>query len=63
MASRSLAHEGMCFGFGPKKSGEDAFDALVGLLAMIEVVEGRRTERFEITSLLIPGENDSPAEI
>jgi hypothetical protein len=28
-------------GFGPKKSGEDAFDALVGLLAMIEVVEGR----------------------
>jgi hypothetical protein len=29
-------------GFGPSKFGEDAFDAFVGLLAMIEVVENRR---------------------
>jgi hypothetical protein len=29
-------------GFGPKKSGEDPFDATIGLLGMIEVVEGRR---------------------
>lgn len=32
-------------GFGTTKCGEDAFDALVGLLAMIEVVEDRRPER------------------
>jgi hypothetical protein len=32
-------------GFGLTKSGEDAFDAFVGLLAMIEVVESRRPER------------------
>ncbi|RJF87244.1 DUF429 domain-containing protein [Oleomonas cavernae] len=30
-------------GFGPSNSGEDPFDALIGLLGMIEVVEGRRT--------------------
>ena len=29
-------------GFGPRKSGEDPFDATMGLLGMIEVVEGRR---------------------
>jgi hypothetical protein len=29
-------------GFGPRKSGEDPFDAAMGLLGMIEVVEGRR---------------------
>ena len=31
-------------GFGPLSSGEDPFDATVGLLAMIEVVDGRRAE-------------------
>ena len=31
-------------GFGPGGTGEDAFDALAGLLGMIEVVEGRRRE-------------------
>lgn len=31
-------------GFGASKSGEDAFDALAGLLSIIEVVEGRRPE-------------------
>jgi hypothetical protein len=31
-------------GFGPSKSGEDPFDATVGLLSMIEVVDGRRAE-------------------
>jgi hypothetical protein len=29
-------------GFGSSKSGEDLFDATMGLLGMIEVVEGRR---------------------
>jgi hypothetical protein len=29
-------------GFGTRKSGEDPFDAVIGLLGMIEVVEGRR---------------------
>jgi hypothetical protein len=29
-------------GFGPLKSGEDPFDAALGLLGMIEVVDGRR---------------------
>jgi hypothetical protein len=32
-------------GFGQSKSGEDAFDAFVGLLAMIEVIENRRPEQ------------------
>jgi len=31
-------------GFGPSKSGEDPFDATVGLLSMIEVVDGSRAE-------------------
>jgi hypothetical protein len=31
-------------GFGLSKSGEDPFDATVGLLSMIEVVDGRRPE-------------------
>jgi hypothetical protein len=31
-------------GFGPSKSGEDPFDAVVGLLSMIAVVDGRRDE-------------------
>jgi hypothetical protein len=31
-------------GFGPKNSGEDSFDAFVGLLSMIEVVDCRRPE-------------------
>jgi hypothetical protein len=34
-------------GFGPSKFGEDAFDAFVGLLSMIDVVDGRRPERGE----------------
>ncbi len=29
-------------GFGPSDGGEDAFDALIGLLGMLEVVDGRR---------------------
>jgi hypothetical protein len=29
-------------GFGPRSSGEDPFDAFIGLIAMIEVAEGRR---------------------
>jgi hypothetical protein len=32
-------------GFGPQRNGEDQFDALMGLLKMIEVVDGRRAER------------------
>lgn len=32
-------------GFGASAAGEDAFDALAGVLGMIEVVEGRRAER------------------
>jgi len=32
-------------GFGPRADGEDPFDALIGLLGMIEVVDGRRLER------------------
>jgi hypothetical protein len=31
-------------GFGPRAEGEDAFDALIGLLGMIEVVAGERPE-------------------
>jgi hypothetical protein len=31
-------------GFGPSKAGEDPFDAFVGLLAMVSVVEGKRHE-------------------
>ena len=29
-------------GFGPRAAGEDAFDAIMGLFGMIEVVDGRR---------------------
>jgi hypothetical protein len=38
------AREAVLTGFGPTKSGEDPFDSFVGLLGMIEVVEGRRDE-------------------
>jgi hypothetical protein len=31
-------------GFGPNSSGGDAFDALIGLLGMIEIADGRRAE-------------------
>jgi hypothetical protein len=31
-------------GFGPRSEGEDAFDALLGLLGMIEVADRRRPE-------------------
>jgi hypothetical protein len=36
--------EALIDGFSPSRSGEDPFDALVGLLAMIAVVDGRRPE-------------------
>jgi hypothetical protein len=32
-------------GFGASGDDEDAFDALVGILGMIEVTDGRRMER------------------
>ena len=32
-------------GFGPCSDGEDAFDAFIGALGMIEVIDGRRPER------------------
>ncbi len=38
---------GLTDGFGSTASGEDQFDALMGLLKMIEVAEGRRPERTE----------------
>jgi hypothetical protein len=31
-------------GFGPRADGEDAFDAVMGLFGMIEVIDGRRQE-------------------
>ena len=31
-------------GFGARADGEDAFDALIGALGMIEVTDGRRME-------------------
>jgi hypothetical protein len=34
-------------GFGSGQNGEDRFDALLGLLKMVEVAEGRRPERTE----------------
>jgi hypothetical protein len=43
-ASTSAA---LAAGFGSTASGEDQFDALLGLLKMIEVTEGRRQERTE----------------
>jgi hypothetical protein len=38
------AQEKLLDGFGPSGSGEDPFDALVGLLSMIEVVDRRRAD-------------------
>ena len=38
------AQKNLLDGFGPSDSGEDPFDALVGLLSMIEVVDQRRKE-------------------
>ncbi|WP_161850227.1 DUF429 domain-containing protein [Bradyrhizobium sp. CCBAU 051011] len=38
----SAMHDALTAGFGPGKDGEDKFDAAIGLLGMIEVVEGRR---------------------
>ena len=35
-------HDALAGGFGPLKSGEDPFDAALGLFGMIEVVDGRR---------------------
>jgi hypothetical protein len=39
-------------GFGPELVGEDRFDALLGLLGMIEVVDGRREEAPQSDSCL-----------
>lgn len=36
-------------GFGSRPRGEDQFDALVGLMSMIDVVEGRRSEGNPVT--------------
>lgn len=44
------ARDALFDGFGPSKQGEDPFDALVGLLSMVEVVEGRRNEGGEVLS-------------
>jgi hypothetical protein len=38
----SAASAALADGFGPLKSGEDPFDAALGLLGMIEVVDGQR---------------------
>jgi hypothetical protein len=43
-------------GFGPSPSGEDAFDALLGLLKMIEVCDGRRPEATQSLSSPDPWE-------
>jgi hypothetical protein len=40
-ASRALAAQ-LADGFGPRASGEDAFDAVAALLGMLDVVLGRR---------------------
>ncbi len=40
-------HAEIAEGFGSAASGEDRFDALLGLLGMIEVVDGRRAEVTE----------------
>jgi hypothetical protein len=40
----SQAKEELMLGFGTRESGEDPFDAFMGLLSMIEVVSGRRPE-------------------
>lgn len=39
----SLSHA-LADGFGPRASGEDAFDAVVGLFGMLEVVLGHRSD-------------------
>jgi hypothetical protein len=41
---RHEATECIEHGFGPSNDGEDAFDALAGLLGMIEVADGRRPQ-------------------
>ena len=38
----SAMHISLNAGFGPRKDDEDPFDAAIGLLGMLEVVEGRR---------------------
>ena len=43
-------------GFGADKSGEDQFDALVGLFGMIDVVEGRRAEGAPTTEEIMTWE-------
>ncbi len=43
-------------GFGASSSGEDPFDALLGLLKMIEVIEGRRDEQTECFDATMPWE-------
>ncbi|WP_316190591.1 DUF429 domain-containing protein [Bradyrhizobium sp. SZCCHNS2096] len=43
-------------GFGPRKDGEDPFDALAGLCGMIEVVDGRRAEAPVTAPLSFPRE-------
>ncbi len=40
--SRGLAAQ-LEDGFGPRRSGEDAFDAVAGLLGLRDVVVGRRS--------------------
>ena len=37
-------------GFGSSRTGEDAFDAFIGLLSMIDVVNGGRPDRSRFTS-------------
>jgi hypothetical protein len=50
-ASKSRVHLADCLagavidGFGHKPDGEDPFDAVIGLFAMIEIADGRRPER------------------
>jgi hypothetical protein len=47
VAFSASAASGLADGFGSTTSGEDQFDAVLGLLKMVEVVEGRRPERTE----------------
>lgn len=42
VASRALAAQ-LADGFGPRAAGEDAFDAVAGLLGMLDVLLGRRS--------------------
>jgi hypothetical protein len=41
---RKKLEEAVLDGFGPGESGEDPFDAVLGLISMIEVILGHRTE-------------------